>query len=115
MTDGNNRFLGNRALSPETLMMGYGYDPFLSERSLKPPVFIVAKRVNHRGCCEIQRDADSPLEEDGFEPLVPLTGNSGLFRKTTTRPRSSQKPSRPGPDRLTPLGAGEALISPTLS
>src|SRR2546421_11283994 len=39
MTDGHNRFLGNRALSPETLMMGYGYDPFLSERSLKPPVF----------------------------------------------------------------------------
>ena len=33
------RLIGNRALSPETLMMGYGYDPFLSERSLKPPVF----------------------------------------------------------------------------
>src|SRR5947209_12979693 len=33
------RLVGNRALSPETLMMGYGYDPFLSERSLKPPVF----------------------------------------------------------------------------
>ncbi len=33
------RLLGNRTLSPETLMMGYGYDPFLSERSLKPPVF----------------------------------------------------------------------------
>ena len=39
MTDTHNRFLGDRALSPETLMMGYGYDPFLSERSLKPPVF----------------------------------------------------------------------------
>ena len=39
MTDSHNRFLGNRALSPETLMMGYGYDPFLSERSLKPPIF----------------------------------------------------------------------------
>jgi methionine-gamma-lyase len=39
MTDGHNRFLGNRALSPETLMMGYGYDPFLPERSLKPSVF----------------------------------------------------------------------------
>ena len=37
MTDTHSRFLGNRALSPETLMMGYGYDPFLSERSLKPP------------------------------------------------------------------------------
>src|ERR1700758_5191540 len=39
MTDSRNRFLGDRALSPETLMMGYGYDPFLSERSLKPPIF----------------------------------------------------------------------------
>ncbi len=39
MTDSHNRFLGNRALSPETLMMSYGYDPFLSERSLKPPIF----------------------------------------------------------------------------
>src|SRR6266853_4124157 len=39
MTDRHTRFLGNRVLSPETLMVGYGYDPFLSERSLKPPVF----------------------------------------------------------------------------
>jgi len=29
MIDSHTRFLGNRALSPETLMMGYGYDPFL--------------------------------------------------------------------------------------
>jgi methionine-gamma-lyase len=35
----HKKLLGNRELSPETLMMGYGYDPFLSERSLKPPVF----------------------------------------------------------------------------
>jgi methionine-gamma-lyase len=33
------RKLGNRTLSPETLMMGYGYDPMLSEGSLKPPQF----------------------------------------------------------------------------
>lgn len=31
--------LGSRTLSPETLMMGYGYDPMLSEGSLKPPQF----------------------------------------------------------------------------
>ena len=31
--------LGDRPLSPETLMMGYGYDPMLSEGSLKPPQF----------------------------------------------------------------------------
>jgi methionine-gamma-lyase len=33
------RKLGQRTLSPETLMMGYGYDPMLSEGSLKPPLF----------------------------------------------------------------------------
>ena len=33
------RTLGNRALAPETLMMGFGYDPMLSEGSLKPPQF----------------------------------------------------------------------------
>ncbi|MEA2960992.1 MAG: hypothetical protein QOI46_1090 [Alphaproteobacteria bacterium] len=34
MTDSHNRFLGNRALSPETLMMGYGYDPLSYSRNL---------------------------------------------------------------------------------
>lgn len=33
------RTLGNRTLAPETLMMGFGYDPALSEGSIKPPVF----------------------------------------------------------------------------
>ncbi len=33
------RTLGNRPLAPETLMMGFGYDPMLSEGSLKPPQF----------------------------------------------------------------------------
>ena len=31
--------LGGRPLAPETLMMGYGYEPMLSEGSLKPPQF----------------------------------------------------------------------------
>ncbi len=33
------RTLNNRPLKPETLMLGYGYDPMLSEGSLKPPQF----------------------------------------------------------------------------
>ena len=33
------RTLGNRVLAPETLMMGFGYDPTLSEGSLKAPQF----------------------------------------------------------------------------
>src|SRR3546814_6510473 len=36
--------IGGHALSPSTLMMGYGYDPMLSEGSLKPPVFLTSTR-----------------------------------------------------------------------
>ena len=34
-----SRRIGDRDLSPETLMMGYGYSPHLSEGALKPPLF----------------------------------------------------------------------------
>lgn len=34
--------IGNRALKPATLMMGHGYDPVLSEGSLKPPIFLTS-------------------------------------------------------------------------
>jgi methionine-gamma-lyase len=34
-----HRELNGHALRPETLMMGYGYDPSLSEGAVKPPIF----------------------------------------------------------------------------
>ena len=34
-----NRYIGERELSPESLMMGYGYRPEWSEGSLKSPIF----------------------------------------------------------------------------
>ena len=34
--------IGNRQLRPATLMMGHGYDPVLSEGSLKPPIFLTS-------------------------------------------------------------------------
>ena len=34
--------IGNRRLSPATLMMGHGYDPMLSEGALKPPIFLTS-------------------------------------------------------------------------
>ncbi|GGH22686.1 methionine gamma-lyase [Alsobacter metallidurans] len=37
--------LGNRKLAPETLMLGYGYDPTLSEGAVKPPVFLTSTFV----------------------------------------------------------------------
>jgi methionine-gamma-lyase len=37
--------LGNHRLHPETLMLSYGYDPALSEGSVKPPVFLTSTFV----------------------------------------------------------------------
>jgi methionine-gamma-lyase len=37
--------IGNRKLSPETQMMGYGYDPSLSEGALKAPIFMTSTFV----------------------------------------------------------------------
>ncbi|GAB4574300.1 MAG: cystathionine gamma-synthase family protein [Rhodothalassiaceae bacterium] len=39
------RKLGNHELKPETQMMGYGFDPALSEGALKPPVFLTSTFV----------------------------------------------------------------------
>ena len=37
--------IGNHKLKPSTLMLGYGFDPSLSEGSLKPPVFLTSTFV----------------------------------------------------------------------
>ena len=37
--------IGGRKLKPSTLMMGHGYDPALSEGSLKPPIFLTSTFV----------------------------------------------------------------------
>jgi methionine-gamma-lyase len=37
--------VGGRKLRPSTLMMGHGYDPMLSEGSLKPPIFLTSTFV----------------------------------------------------------------------
>ena len=38
----NKTTIGNHKLHPETLMMSYGFDPMLSEGSVKPPVFLTS-------------------------------------------------------------------------
>ncbi len=37
--------IGDRKLKPSTMMMGHGYDPVLSEGSLKPPIFLTSTFV----------------------------------------------------------------------
>ena len=41
----HKKTIGNREISSETQMMGYGYDPHLSEGALKPPVFLTSTFV----------------------------------------------------------------------
>lgn len=43
--DYKSRTLSNHQLHPETLMMGYGYSPELSEGALKPPIFLTSTFV----------------------------------------------------------------------
>ncbi|AMU95369.1 methionine gamma-lyase [Sphingopyxis terrae subsp. terrae NBRC 15098] len=38
----NIEAVGGKKLTPATQMMGHGYDPFLSEGSLKPPIFLTS-------------------------------------------------------------------------
>jgi cystathionine beta-lyase/cystathionine gamma-synthase len=40
--DYHKKAIRNRPLHPETQMMSYGYDPFLSEGAVKPPVFLTS-------------------------------------------------------------------------
>lgn len=42
MSNYKKTHIKNRELSPETQMMSYGYDPFMSEGSVKPPVFLTS-------------------------------------------------------------------------
>lgn len=41
----NVETVGGRKLKPSTMMMGHGYDPVLSEGSLKPPIFLTSTFV----------------------------------------------------------------------
>lgn len=41
----HKKTIGKQSLHPETQMMSYGYDPFLSEGSVKPPVFLTSTFV----------------------------------------------------------------------
>ena len=43
--DDTPKAIGDRKLKPSTLMMGHGYDPALSEGSLKPPIFLTSTFV----------------------------------------------------------------------
>ena len=59
--------IGNHKLDPSTLMMGYGFDPVLSEGSLKPPIFLTSTFV-------FEKAADGKLFFEGITGRRPGAG-----------------------------------------
>ncbi len=78
----HDRTIGDRALAPETLMLGYGYDPSLSEGSVKPPVFLTSTFVF--GSAEEGRDFFDVVA--GRKPVP--EGGAGLVYSRFNHPNS---------------------------
>ncbi|WP_265587172.1 cystathionine gamma-synthase family protein [Sphingomicrobium arenosum] len=66
-----DRKIGNHPLDPATLMMGYGFDPKLSEQSLKAPIF-------HTSTYVFNKAADGKHFFEGITGKRPGGGMDGL-------------------------------------
>jgi methionine-gamma-lyase len=75
--------IGNHALKPETLMVGYGYDPALSEGAVKPPVFLTSTFVF--GSAEEGRDF---FDYVAGRRQPPAGGAAGLVYSRFNHPNS---------------------------
>ncbi len=97
---GDERTIGDRILSPETLMLGYGYDPALSEGAVKPPVFLTSTFVF--GSAEEGRDFFDVVA--GRKPAP--GGRAGLVYSRFNHPNSEIVE-----DRLAIFEAGETALA----
>ncbi len=90
--------VGNRRLSPETLMLGYGYDPALSEGAVKPPVFLTSTFV-----FKSAEDGKQFFDYATGRKPVPAGEDAGLVYSRINHPNSEIVE-----DRLTVLEEAEA-------
>ena len=96
--DYKQRNIGSKALHPETLMISYGYDPFLSEGAVKPPVFLTSTFA-------------FPTAEDGAEFFQSLAGHASVEAKDDAGliySRFNHPNLQIAEDRLAVLENGEA-------
>jgi methionine-gamma-lyase len=75
--------LGNHLLHPETLMLGYGYDPQLSEGSVKPPVFLTSTFVFRTA-----EDGRDFFDYMAGRKTAPTDGSAGLIYSRFNHPNS---------------------------
>jgi hypothetical protein len=74
--------IGNHKLKPATLMMGYGFDPALSEGSLKAPIFLTSTFVFEKAA-------------DGKRFFEGITGKRPARVGTPARRAGPAPPTRP--------------------
>jgi methionine-gamma-lyase len=102
--------IGNRTLSPETLMLGYGFDPALSEGAVKPPVFLTSTFVFRSA--EHGRDFFDYVS--GRKP-VPAGEAAGLVYSRFNHPNSEIVEDRlaihEGAEACAVFGSGMAAIA----
>jgi methionine-gamma-lyase len=105
--------IGNHRLKPETLMLGYGYDPALSEGSVKPPVFLTSTFVF--------RSAEEG--RDFFDYVAgrkepPTRGSAGLVYSRFNHPNSEIVEDRlaiyEGGERALVFSSGMSAIATTI-
>ncbi|MGA2128423.1 MAG: cystathionine gamma-synthase family protein [Xanthobacteraceae bacterium] len=92
--------IGNHRLHPETLMLGYGYDPALSEGSVKPPIFLTSTFVFRSA-----EDGRDYFDYVSGRKKAPAGGGAGLVYSRFNHPNSEIVE-----DRLAIYEGGEAAL-----
>lgn len=104
--------VGNHALHPETMMLGFGYDPGLSEGAVKPPIFLTSTFVFRSA--EEGRDYFDVVA--GRKPAP--AGGAGLVYSRFNHPNSEIIEDRlaiyEGAERALVFGSGMAAIATTI-
>jgi methionine-gamma-lyase len=105
--------IGNHVLRPETLMLGYGYDPALSEGAVKPPVFLTSTFVFRSA--EEGRDF---FDYTSGRKQPPPGSNAGLVYSRFNHPNSEIVEDRlaiyEGAESCAVFASGMAAISTTI-
>ncbi|MFI5013727.1 MAG: cystathionine gamma-synthase family protein [Hyphomicrobiales bacterium] len=92
--------IGNHLLHPQTLMLGFGYDPALSEGSVKPPIFLTSTFV-----FQTAEDGRDFFDYVSGRKKAPAEGGAGLVYSRFNHPNSEIVE-----DRLAIYEGGEAAL-----
>jgi len=105
--------IGNHRLHPETMMLGYGYDPMLSEGAVKPPVFLTSTFL-----FKSAEDGEAFFHVVAGRKLAPQGEAAGLVYSRFNHPNSEIVEDRlavyEGAEAGLLFGSGMAAIATTI-